>query len=312
MNELITQWNLYLELRGSSPHTIRNYLSDLNQFVQCAEELGFDPLQLDRAKAYLYLGFLTKKYTNRATIMRRRDSVKQFYKFLKEERVVVRNEFEFFDRMKKESNLPPHLTQDEAAELLDSIDSNPTLIFGMGKGNPRKWEANFLAIRDLALLEVIYGTGTRSQETANLNWTDIDVRAGFIRINQGKGRKDRIIPITESAMNALWEYGKRYREKFEMEPAGENPVFQSRRHMRITTRSIQRAVKLRLALAGIDTKMSTHGLRHSFATHLMQRGGDIVSIAGCLGHANLSTTQKYTHVTMVDAINNYDKAHPRA
>ena len=116
----------------------------------------------------------------------------------------------------------------------------------------------------------------------------------------------------ETIGSALWEYGKAYRKKFEMEPAGTNPVFLSRRKMRITTRSIQRAVKLRLELAGIETKMSTHGLRHSFATHLMPRGADIVTIAECLGHVSLSNTQKYTHITMVDVINNYDKAHPRA
>jgi integrase/recombinase XerC len=131
-------------------------------------------------------------------------------------------------------------------------------------------------------------------------------------VNQGKGRKDRIIPITEKAMDALWTYGKAYREKFEMEPAGTNPVFLRRCKVRITSRSIGRVVELRRELAGMERKISPHGLRHSFATHLMQRGGDIATIAECLGHTSISTTQKYTHVTMVDVINNYDKAHPRA
>jgi site-specific recombinase XerD len=312
MNELLSQWNDYLMARGSSLQTVRNYVADVTQFLQCMEQLGFSPLELDRAKAFLYLGFLSKKYTSRATIMHKRDAVKQFYKFLLEDRRVARNEFDFFDRMREERKLPAHLTQDEAAELLDSIDINPGLLFVIGNGATRKYEAGFLAIRDKALLDTIYGTGTRAQETANLNWADIDFRAGFIRVNQGKGRKDRIIPITDRALNALWEYGKAYRKKFEMEPAGNNPVFQSRRNMRLSTRSIQRAVKLRLELAGIETKMSTHGLRHSFATHLMQRGADLMIIAECLGHASISTTQRYTHITMVDVINNYDKAHPRA
>jgi site-specific recombinase XerD len=171
MNELlITQWDDYLTARGSSTHTVRNYLSDVKQFLQCAEENGFDPLQIDRAKAYVYLGFLATKYTNKATIMRRRDSVKQFYKFLKEDGRITRNEFEFFDRMKVDYKLPAHLTQDEAAELLDSVDANPGLLyeFGFGESAKRNYEAKFFAIRDKAMLEVIYGTGTRAQETANL------------------------------------------------------------------------------------------------------------------------------------------------
>jgi integrase/recombinase XerC len=317
MDELIGQWEDYLSSRFVSPHTLRGYLSDARQFLKCASELGFDPLELNRSTLFLYLGFLSKTYTNKSTIARKRDSVKQFYRFLKLDKHVARNEFEFIDRMKVERKLPGHLSQTEAAKLLDSIAPNPVLcnvkitLYGRMEFT-RSQEAEFLAVRDKALLETIYGTGARAQENANLNWQDVDFRAGFIRVNQGKGRKDRIVPITEAAMEALWEWGIAYRKKFETEPAGQNPVFLSRRKMRITTRSIQRAVQLRLELAGINTKMSTHGLRHSFATHLMQNGADIVTIAECLGHTSLSTTQKYTHVTMIDVISNYDKAHPRA
>ena len=120
------------------------------------------------------------------------------------------------------------------------------------------------------MLETIYSCGLRAQEPANLNWRDIDFRAGFIRVNNGKGGKDRIVPIGEKSLVALWDYGKAYHKRFEKEPAGLNPVFPSRRRQRITTRNIQRIIALRLKLAGIDTKMSTHGLRHSFATHCMQ------------------------------------------
>ena len=141
------------------------------------------------------------------------------------------------------------------------------------------------------MLETIYSCGLRAQETANLNWRDIDFRAGFIRVNNGKGGKDRIVPTGEKALVALWDYGKAYHKRFEMEPAGLNPVFPSRRRQRITTRNIQRMIALRLKLAGIDTKMSRHGLRHSFATHCMQNGMKISELGKCLGHASLSTTQ---------------------
>ena len=213
--------------------------------------------------------------------------------------------------MKRKQNAPT------VATLLDSIAPNPTLteqafkLYGRMEFT-RGDEADFLACRDKAILETIYGCSTRAQETVNLNWRDIDFRVAFIRVNQGKGRRDRIIPITETAIESLWKYGVEYRKRFKMEPAGVNPVFQSRVIKRLTTRSLYRLVKLRLDLAGIKKDMSTHGLRHTFATHLMQKGADIVSIAECLGHVSLSTTQKYTHVTLLDVIKNYDAAHPRA
>lgn len=314
MEEILNRWREDLLLRNRSPHTVRNYLSDVRQFLDCAKEKEFDPLNLDRTTARLYLAFLGAKYTKHSSIMRKRDSVKQFYRFMHDSHLVPRNPFMLLDRLKVQRDLPKFLTQNEAATLLDTIRPNPDLEkhqFGRNMTD-RSHEAAFLAIRDRALLEVLYGTGTRSQETANLLWRDVDFKTGFIRVNQGKGRKDRIIPITETAMTALWEYGHAYREHFDMEPAGKNPIFQSRRRMAITTRSIQRAVNLRLKLAGIETKMSTHGLRHSFATHMMQCGADILSIAECLGHASLSNTQKYTHIALVDVLASYQKAHPRA
>jgi integrase/recombinase XerC len=316
VKEILDQWRECLYV-NKSPHTIRNYISDVQRFLECAKEKDFDPLTLDRSSAFLYFAFLAKKYTNNATIMRNRDAVKMFYKFMHEEKIIQSNPFKDFQRIKVRQDLPKFLSQEEAAKLLDSIAPNPALAERVFKNRygadiNLKPRAEFLAIRDRALLETIYGTGTRAQETANLKWTNIDFRAGFIRVDQGKGSRDRIIPITETALIALWEYAKAYRDHFDMEPAGKNPVFQSRRNMAITTRSIQRAVILRLQLAGIDVKMSTHGLRHSFATHLMQEGADIVSIAECLGHVSLSTTQKYTHVTMVEVMGNYNRAHPRA
>jgi integrase/recombinase XerC len=107
------------------------------------------------------------------------------------------------------------------------------------------------------------------------------------------------VPIGEAAIDELWEYGKAYREGFEIEPRGESPIFLSRNRVRITTRSLQRVVALQLELAGIKVKMGPHGLRHSFATHMLQNGADIVTIGECLGHASLSNTQKYTHLAML-------------
>jgi site-specific recombinase XerD len=135
--------------------------------------------------------------------------------------------------MKVTQDLPKFLSQEEAARLLDTIEPNTELMeFNPRGGGNQPSEAKFLAIRDKAMLETIYSCGLRAQETANLNWRDIDFRAGFIRVNNGKGGKDRIVPIGEKALVALWDYGKAYHKRFEMEPAGLNPVFPSRRRQR--------------------------------------------------------------------------------
>jgi site-specific recombinase XerD len=314
MKEILNQWRDYLILCNKSHHTVRNYLSDADQYFDCATEKGFDPLKVDRVTARLYLEFLAGKYTNKATIMRKRDTVNMLYRFMVDDKIVSQNPFRLFDRMKVNKEHPKFLTQDQAAHLLDTVAINPELeesIYGAFKTN-RVGEGEFLAIRDRALLELMYGTGTRCQETADLNWNCIDWRAGFVRVENGKGGKDRIIPITEKALTALWDYGKAFREHFKTEPKGTTPVFMSRRNVRITTRSIQRAVKLRLALAGIETDIAGHGLRHSFATHLMQRGLGMVELAEMLGHKNLSTTQIYVHLSQVDVFAAYDRGHPRA
>ena len=193
MKEILDHWREYLYAANKSPHTIRNYLSDVGQFLDCAKEKDFDPLTLDRSTAFLYFAFLAKKYTSKGTIMRKRDAVKMFYKFMHDDNIIASNPFRFFDRIKVQPDLPKFLTQDEAAKLLDSIAANPDLAerkvnnrYGF-ETSPLKHWAEFLAVRDKALLECIYGTGTRSQETANLNWMDLDFKAGFIRVNNGKG-----------------------------------------------------------------------------------------------------------------------------
>jgi site-specific recombinase XerD len=297
MKEIINQYVDYLTLNNRSPHTIRNYLSDIQQFLQCAAERGFDPMTLDRITMRLYLSYLREKYPSTAqTIMRKRAALKVFYEWLHTQKLVPQNPFNLLENIRIERDRPPFLSQTEAARLLDGCSVNPDLLrrFCGRRGTLcRAAEGEFLAVRDRAMFETTYSCGLRAMEVVGLNWVDIDFRTGFLRVNQGKGGKDRIIPIGESAIDALWIYGKEYRDRFEMEPKGENPIFRSGRTMRLSTRSLQRAIKLRLKLAGIEVKMGPHGLRHSFATHMLQEGADIVTIAECLGHASFSTTQRY-------------------
>jgi integrase/recombinase XerC len=145
----------------------------------------------------------------------------------------------------------------------------------------------------------------------SLGWGDVDFNLGIIRV-VGKGSKERIVPIGETALQALRDYGLEQRKKWSRKLRGEEPVFLNSRGTRITTRSIARIVEKHLKAAGIIVKMGPHGLRHSFATHLLNGGADLRIIQELLGHASLSTTQRYTHVNLDQLTAVYDRAHPRA
>jgi integrase/recombinase XerC len=168
-----------------------------------------------------------------------------------------------------------------------------------------------LDVRDRAILEVFYSTGIRVSELVGLDWSDIDFQLGIIRV-VGKGAKERIVPIGEVALQALRDYGQEMRKNWHLPCTGENPVFLNNRGGRITTRSVARVVEKHLREAGIAVKMGPHGLRHSFATHLLNSGADLRVIQELLGHASLSTTQRYTHLNLDQLTAVYDKAHPRA
>jgi len=165
--------------------------------------------------------------------------------------------------------------------------------------------------RDRAVLEVFYSTGIRVSELVGLNWADIDIQLGIIRV-VGKGAKERIVPIGAVALKALESYADSVRLQWQVACRGATPVFLNHRGRRITTRSVARIVEKHLKLAGIQIKMGPHGLRHSFATHLLNGGADLRVIQELLGHVSLSTTQRYTHLNLDQLTAVYDKAHPRA
>jgi integrase/recombinase XerC len=195
---------------------------------------------------------------------------------------------------KKEKQLPVHLSVDDMFRLLEAPSS----------GTP-------VGRRDRAILEVAYSCGLRVGELVKLNWADIDPALGVVRV-RGKGNKERIVPIGRKALDALEQYksslpdlcGGRYRDP--------DAVFLNQRGGRLTARSVARAVDSYTLLSGVRTKVSPHAIRHSFATHLLGAGADLRAIQELLGHASLSTTQKYTHVNLDELMKVYDKAHPRA
>ena len=166
-------------------------------------------------------------------------------------------------------------------------------------------------LRDRAILEVVYSCGLRVSELVGLDWEDIDATLELVRV-RGKGGKERLVPIGQKALAALAAYRERIAELCPRRLRDERAVFLNRRGARLTTRSVARLVDQYVIASGIATKASPHALRHSFATHLLSAGADLRAIQELLGHASLSTTQKYTHVNLDQLMSVYDKAHPRA
>lgn len=302
MDEIVQHFaEQLLHERSYSPHTLRNYLSDLRQFHEFLREreLGLnsdgevDIGKIDVHVIRSYLADLTKE-RKKSSIGRKLAALKKFFRYLVATHKIEKDPLILIHSPKQEKALPAFLSVDDAFQLLGAIQT-----------------ATGLDVRDRAVLETFYSTGIRVSELVGLNWADVDFQLGIIRV-VGKGSKERIVPIGEIAMQALRGYGEEQRRRWQLPCKGESAVFLNNRGERITTRSVARIVEKHLKRAGIPIKMGPHGLRHSFATHLLNSGADLRVIQELLGHASLSTTQKYTHLN-IDALTAvYDKAHPRA
>ena len=240
-----------------------------------------------------FLASLTRD-RKKSSIGRKLAALKGFFRYLVATKRVEKDPLLLIQSPKQEKPLPNFLSVDDTFHLLDGIKV-----------------INGLDVRDRAVLEVFYSCGVRVSELVGLNWVDVDFQLGIIRV-VGKGSKERIVPIGEVALGALKDYAAEQRKKWHCSCRGETPVFLNNRGERITTRSVARIVEKHLKLAGIPMKMGPHGLRHSFATHLLNSGADLRVIQELLGHASLSTTQRYTHLNLDQLTAVYDKAHPRA
>jgi len=302
VEDLVDQYASYLKLeRNVSPHTLRNYLSDLRQFegflrdkglcVDYDKKIKFEEVDVHVVRAYLAL---LSKRNRKSSIGRKLAALKGLFRYLVREKQLSRDPLSFISTPKQEKPLPKFLTVDDVFRLLGGVQ---------GKGT--------LDIRDRAVLEVLYSTGVRVSELVGLNWGDVDFRLGIIRVF-GKGSKERIVPIGEIALKTLRDYGDEQTRQWKPAAKGEAPVFLNHRGKRITTRSVARIVEKHLKIVGIPVRMGPHGLRHTFATHLLNGGADLRAIQELLGHASLSTTQRYTHVNLDQLTAVYDRAHPRA
>jgi integrase/recombinase XerC len=302
VDHLISQYADHLRLeRNASAHTLRNYLSDLAQLREfliarqlCLDEQG--SIAVEKIDIHVVRAFLASLTPARkkSSIGRKVAALKGFFRFLLATKRIDKDPLLLIHSPKQEKPLPPFLSVDDVFQLLGGVKIKTGL-----------------DVRDLAVLEVFYSTGIRVSELVGLSWADIDMQLGIVRV-VGKGSKERIVPIGKIALEALKKYGHEQRKQWNLSCKGETPVFLNNRGDRITTRSVARIVEKHLKLAGIQIKMGPHGLRHSFATHLLNSGADLRVIQELLGHESLSTTQRYTHLNLDQLTAVYDKAHPRA
>lgn len=301
MKQLIKQFESYLlHEKGASPHTHKNYMVDLTQFFTF---LGSRfPGVLEKKASFIsnvdanivreYLAAMIKDRSP-SSMARKLASLRTFFQYCLRKGVVSSNPGKEVATPKVPKRIPKFLTVDEVFALIDA----PT-------------DAEALGSRDKAIIELLYASGIRVGELVDLDTEDIDVNENTVRV-MGKGRKERIVPMGGKATMALAHY---LDLRPSIVPSGtrENALFVNRRGGRLTARSVERMLNKYIQVCGLQKKVTPHILRHTFATHLLGSGADMRGIQELLGHASLSTTQKYTHVNIEDLMKTYDETHPKA
>ncbi len=296
IRDSISKYLAELARRGASQHTLRNYGSDLEQFATYFEPPGEMPpqiQQLDLALLREWLADLFDQGLNVVSVRRKMAAVRALLQFLLQEGVIQRNIAKRLRTPKTKQRLPDVMSAEKTNNLLDAVE----------RGDPLEKPSRE---RDLAFLEVLYGCGIRVSELVGISLDDFDLRTGWLRV-RGKGNKEREVPLPERAIAAVERYLEVRRPV-----ADEWALFVSARGTRLSDRQVRRLVKLYALAATGDSTVHPHSFRHAYATHLLADGADLRAIQELLGHARLSTTQKYTQVSLKDLQAVYDKAHPKA
>jgi integrase/recombinase XerC len=289
--------------KGYSVHTCRAYARDLDEFVgylNHQEPLppfgpaggGIGPHHVTPVVIRGYLGHLHHK-NQKSSIARKLSTLRSFFKFLVRAGVIDTNPAEGVLTPKREKNLPGCLPVDDIFRLLDSIEAD-----------------SLLAARNRAIFETLYSCGIRVSELAGLNVYDVDAAGGCLKVF-GKGAKERMVPIGRRALKAIGAYRDRLHAEAGITGDRGGPLFLNNQGQRLTARSVARILTKLVRACGILGPVSPHTLRHSFATHMLDAGADLRSLQEMLGHRSLSTTQKYTHVSIDRLMETYDRAHPR-
>jgi integrase/recombinase XerC len=279
--------------RNASPHTLRSYGNDLTLFCAYLGETqgpGAEPTTADARRLRGYAAWLGGRGYAAGTVARRLASLRSFFRYQRRQGEVTSDPAAALRNPKQPRRLPHPLRVEEVIRLLEAI---PT--------------AGAFGVRDRALFETLYGGGLRVSEVVGLDLADIDPEGGLVRV-RGKGRRERLCPVGEVALGWLSRWQPLRRPAAPGEPA----VFLNRFGTRLTARSVGRRLQARMTGLDLDPSSSPHTLRHSFATHLLDRGADLRSVQELLGHRRLTTTQVYTHVSQERLIDAYADAHPRA
>ncbi|MBL8014172.1 MAG: tyrosine recombinase XerC [Candidatus Omnitrophica bacterium] len=282
----IPKFLTHLEVeRNYSDHTILNYRIDLDEFFDFLK--GVELKNVDYPLLRRYVAHIRSKNLKPRSVARKLSALRSFYKYLHREGIVERNPAALLLTPKLDKKLPMFLSEDETVTLIESPNTEKTA-----------------ELRDKAIFETLYSTGIRVSELVGLNENSVDMIGNVIRV-LGKGKRERIVPIGETAIDAIRAYCSVRSKKSQA-------LFLNKNGQRLTTRSIANIVNKYIQRTSILKKISPHSLRHSFATHLLNRGADLRSVQELLGHQNLSTTQIYTHLTTERLKSVYDQAHPRA
>jgi integrase/recombinase XerD len=296
---LLLDFLAYLEFeRGLSRNTLEAYRSDLLQYGEWLKRTGHDPLTVGHTELSAFAGEIAAGREDRppaapATIQRKIACLRSFYRHLRRTAVLTTDPTAYLRAPKEGRKLPQVLTRDQVAELLRQ---------------PRGTEP--AALRDRALLETMYACGLRASEAVDLEVGDLDLEAGVLRA-RGKGSKERLVPIGSAATTALSAYLQRGRPRL-VGDRWESRLFVNQRGTGLTRQGLYKIVQRHAASAGLAAKMSPHTLRHTFATHLLAGGCDLRSLQEMLGHADIATTQLYTHLSAERLKDVYFDAHPRA
>lgn len=291
----IDEFLIYLRVeRGLSENTIVSYRYDLKDLENYLLTFSKNCISCSREDFSTYLMYLKSSNKSPATVSRRMASIKRFYAFLIMESITTINPTVNLESPKQKQRLPKVLSSVETEKLLAPQDTN--IVY---------------SLRDKAMVEVLYATGMRVSELLALSLENINFEAGFI-LCFGKGSKERIIPVGKYALQALQEYLYYGRNELVKKKTPQNIVFLNHHGKQLTRQGFWKILKTRAHSVGLTKQVSPHMLRHSFATHLLENGADLRSVQEMLGHADISTTQIYTHLTKGKLKEMYDKAHPRA
>ena len=300
MNRYVLQFIRHLENdKGLSPHTVRAYRSDLQAFLRfAAEHYGKKEASPGEVDHYVIRSYLAELHSTskRTSINRKLSSLRSFFRYLLKNGVIQRNPVAPIFSPRQEKPVSRFMPVDDIFALLDSA-----------------CEETILGLRDRAILETLYSAGLRVSELTGLNVDSVFFEERCARV-MGKGSKERVVPLGSKALSAIQRYLDRSESprKKERDSKDSRALFLNHRGGRLTPRSVARIVDKYIRLCGSKMHVSPHVLRHSFATHLLDSGADLRAIQELLGHASLSTTQKYTHVSLDKLMEVYDACHPRS